>query len=118
MIAVLLALFILLQPAAPDPKTFLAAGANTYFILEPGYRLTLEGTEAGKRIQLVITVLDETRVVDGVTTRVVEERESENGRVIEISRNYFAFDPATTSSVLRDGRLSPCPSRVPPPTLR
>jgi hypothetical protein len=34
-------------------------------------------------------------MVDEVLTRVVEERETKNGRVTEISRNYFAIDPAS-----------------------
>ena len=63
------------------------AGSNLYFILEPGFRLTLEG---GSEI-LVITVLDETVEIDGIQTRVVEEKESKNGEIIEVSRNFFAF---------------------------
>ena len=35
-------------------------------------------------------MLDETRTVAGVKTRVVEEYKAEDGRVLEISRNYFA----------------------------
>jgi hypothetical protein len=35
-------------------------------------------------------VLDETKTVDGVETRIVEERETVNGKPIEVSRNYFA----------------------------
>lgn len=66
-------------------------GRNEYFVLEPGFRLVLEG-----RIETVaITVLDETREVDGVTTRVVEEEEWKYGELIEISRNFFAFCPDT-----------------------
>jgi hypothetical protein len=37
-----------------------------------------------------MTVLDEIETVAGVDTRVVEEYEAADGRVIEISRNYFA----------------------------
>jgi hypothetical protein len=73
-----------------DKKDFVSIGANDYFRLEPGHVLTLE---KGK-VRLVITVLDETRLVDGVETRVVEERESKGGRLVEISRNYFAFNTA------------------------
>jgi hypothetical protein len=73
-----------------DKKDFASVGANDYFRLEPGHVLTLE---KGK-VRLVITVLDETRLVDGVETRVVEERESKGGRLVEISRNYFAFNTA------------------------
>jgi hypothetical protein len=59
--------------------------------LEPGYTLVLEGRNA----QLIVTVLNETKTVDGVETRVVEERESRGGRLIEISRNYFAMSSRT-----------------------
>ena len=68
-------------------------GENAYFILKPGYQLTLAGKEGGKRVQLVIAVLDETKNVGGVETRVVEERETSDGVPLEISRNYFAIDP-------------------------
>lgn len=68
-----------------------AEGRNPYFVLEPGFRLTLEG--GGDRLE--ITVLDDTRVVDGITTRVVEEREWKRGTLYEVSRNYFALCPAT-----------------------
>ena len=70
-------------------------GANRYFILRPGYRLTLEGQEHGKAVRLVITVLDETKVVGGVETRVVEERETNGDVPLEISRNYFAISTRT-----------------------
>jgi hypothetical protein len=40
---------------------------------------------------LVVTVLSETRKIGNVETRIVEENESENGKTIEISRNFFAF---------------------------
>ena len=68
-------------------------GRNPYFILDPGYALTLEhGSE-----RLVITVLDDTRVVAGVTTRVVEERETSSGELVEVSRNFYALDRRTNS---------------------
>jgi hypothetical protein len=75
-------------------KTDLAStGRNPYFVLEPGYRLVLEG---GKE-RLVVTVLDETKTVDGVETRVVEERETDNGQLVEVSRNYYAISRRTNS---------------------
>jgi hypothetical protein len=70
-----------------DRKDLVSAGRNPYYILEPGYQLVLEGGNE----RLVITVLDETKMVDGVETRVVEERETKGGQVVEISRNYFAI---------------------------
>jgi hypothetical protein len=67
-----------------------SAGRNDFFILEPGYQEVLEGRIGGEAVRLEITVLNETRKVGGVETRVVEERESRNGEVIEVSRNFFA----------------------------
>lgn len=69
-------------------------GRNQYFILEPGYQLTLENND-GER--LVITVLNETRKIGNVRTRVVEENESENGKTVEISRNFLAVCKQTGS---------------------
>jgi hypothetical protein len=73
-----------------DQCTLSPNGSNSYFFLHPGYQLTLEGQDDGDRMLLVLTVLNETRIVDGVETRVVEERESENGELVEVSVNYFA----------------------------
>ena len=66
-------------------------GSNPYFILEPGYQSILEG----RGEKLAISVLDDTVEIDGVTTRVVEEREWKSGNLIEVSRNFFAIDPET-----------------------
>ncbi len=76
-----------------DKAKLVSRGSNPHFILEPGYTLAL----ANGNERLVITVLDETRIVDGVETRIVEERESKNGKLVEISRNFFAFNTADRS---------------------
>jgi len=79
------------------PKSeFASVGTNDFFILAPGYQLVLEGKEDGKSTVLTITVLNETKMVDGVETRVVEENEAVDGKPIEISRNYFAISKRTT----------------------
>ena len=69
------------------PGDLATTGRNTYFILEPGYELVLED----KNEQLVVTVLTETKRIGDFDTRVVEERESRNGKLIEVSRNFFAI---------------------------
>ncbi|MGI8787167.1 MAG: hypothetical protein ACR2HG_05325 [Pyrinomonadaceae bacterium] len=46
---------------------------------------------------MVVTVLNETRKIGDVETRVVEENESQNGKPVEISRNFFAFCRETAS---------------------
>ncbi len=66
--------------------TFSSVGGNRFFILEPGHQLVLESRTA----KVVITVLDETKKIGSVETRVVEEREEEDGELKEVSRNFFA----------------------------
>jgi hypothetical protein len=75
--------------------TFSNTGRNPYFSLNIGDFLRLTDGQ----VVLEITVLDETRLIDFVTakgvplsvlTRVVEELETENGVLIERSRNFFA----------------------------
>jgi hypothetical protein len=89
--------------SSPSPQTsfltnpplencnFTSTGKNDYFILEPGYQIILEGEEDGEKLQLIMTVLNETKIVNGVENRVVEERETEGGNLVEVSRNYFAI---------------------------
>jgi len=75
-----------------ETDAFASTGANDFFILKPDYQLILQGKEDSEDIVLTITVLNKTKVVDGVETRIVEERETQNGNLVEVSRNYFTFD--------------------------
>jgi hypothetical protein len=78
--------------------TFDSRGGNAFFSLEPGYQLYLAGEDHGELVELYITVLRETRDVTidvggrlrTVRTRVIEERESVDGELFEISRNFYA----------------------------
>jgi hypothetical protein len=96
-----------------DSASFVSRGTNPFFILEPGYQLRLKGKEGKKLVDLRITVLNETLMVDGVMTRVVEERESVNGKLVEVSRNYFATSTRTNGvyyfgedvDIYKDGRI-------------
>jgi hypothetical protein len=83
------------EPFDVPAGNFSSTGKNKYFSIEPGYQLVLEGEEDGRKTSLVITVLDETKTVEGIETRVVEERESAGGVPIEVSRNFFAIDRKT-----------------------
>ena len=76
-----------------SPADFSSTGRNPYFILEPGYKLVL----ANGKERLAITVLKETKLIDNVETRVVEERESNNEQLVEVSRNYFAISKKDNS---------------------
>ena len=84
--------------------TFQTTGGNAYFILTPGRELhysnqsCVDEGECSELEELVITVTEEARdvtfPVNGVprtvTTRIVEERETADGDLVEISRNFFA----------------------------
>jgi hypothetical protein len=74
-----------------DKKTLGVRGTNPYFNLTPGYQLSY----AHKNDSETVTVLDETRIIDEVTTRVVEDREFQNGRLAELTRDYYAIDSIT-----------------------
>ena len=78
---------------------FSTEGRNPYFSIEPGDELVLEGDDDGEALVLKITVLDRQKVIvlrtpDGETlrikTRVVEERETVDDELVEVSRNFFA----------------------------
>ena len=75
-----------------QPKDLSTVGKNKYFILKPGYQLMLSSKENSDEVLLKITVTNETKNIDGYETRVVEERDSKNGSLVEVSRNYFAID--------------------------
>jgi hypothetical protein len=96
-----------------ENREFASTGRNKYFILEPGYRLVLEGKEGKHSVKLIITVLGETKKISAVETRVMEEREIKDGKLIEISRNFFAICKQTKSifyfgeevDIYKDGKI-------------
>jgi hypothetical protein len=68
-------------------------GKNPYFVLEPGYQLEFKSKDE----RVVKTVLNETKVVDGVECRVIEEKEWKDGKLVEVSLNYFAISKRTNA---------------------
>jgi hypothetical protein len=65
---------------------------NEYFPLPVGMVHVLEDS----RSKVQISVLDQTETVAGVITRAVEEREWEDGKLAEVSRNFFVQAPDGT----------------------
>jgi hypothetical protein len=98
----------------PATEAFTNAGRHAYFILEPAHQLVLTGKEDGEPAQLTLTVLDQTQDVAGVSTRVVEERETVGGKLVEVSRNFFALGVTTGNlyyfgedvDMYEDGRIA------------
>lgn len=95
-----------------DPETggpFSLVIDNGFFPAVVGSQSVLEGVnDEGTEIRIEINVLDETEVVAGIETRVVEEVEFEDGVLIEVSRNFFA--QASDGTVCYFGEdLDECP---------
>jgi hypothetical protein len=74
-----------------DKKTLGVKGSNPYFILTPGYQLVYK---QGSTVD-TLTVLNEIVTIDGVETRVVEDREMKGSQLVELTRDYYAIDSAT-----------------------
>jgi len=74
-----------------DKADLAPRGISKYMILQPGRRAEYESKDG----KLIITVLPDTKTVDGVETAVVEERETEHGKLAEVSRNFFAINRKT-----------------------
>jgi hypothetical protein len=75
-----------------DPTTV----DNQWFPLAPGMQYTLEGSaiEDERRVtrRVVFTVTDLTKVIDGVRTVVVWDRDWSQGRLVEAELAFFAQD--------------------------
>ena len=80
-------------------------GGNPFFPLVPGNQIVLENEEDGERVEITTCLDDGSNcskndgtpvpglfevALDGIETRVVEERESADDELVEISHNYFA----------------------------
>ncbi|MFN8524485.1 MAG: hypothetical protein U0821_15415 [Chloroflexota bacterium] len=78
---------------------FEADASNPYFVLTPGFVAVYAATENGKRLGLTIRVLQETRRFGPATTRILEERHTEDGALVEVSRNYFAVCEPTNDVI-------------------
>jgi hypothetical protein len=89
------------QPFTDDFRqedcTFSSTGRNPFFIIEPGYQTVFQGVEDKMTVVNTITVTNKTLRVAGVETRVVEERETHDGQLAEVSLNYFAICSPTNS---------------------
>jgi hypothetical protein len=83
---------------AVEKKNLGVKGSNPYFPLTPGYQLSYRH---GKDTD-TLTVLSETKTIDGVECRIVEDREMKNGLVVEVTRDYYAID-STTNDVFYMG---------------
>jgi hypothetical protein len=78
----------------PDPSAFTTRIDNPYLPMRPGDRWVYrETTPDGSRQRDVVSVTHRTRrIANGVLARVVRDRATEDGRVVEDTRDWFAQD--------------------------
>jgi hypothetical protein len=83
-----------LGPAHLDPSTFVDTVDNPYFPLAPGTVWEYVATEGDSKERVVVTVLDKTKVVDGVPAIVVHDFVStaDGGKVVEDTYDWYAQD--------------------------
>lgn len=75
----------------PSPSQFTAGIVdNRWFPLRPGNRLVYRGTEDDTQLRDVFHVTHRTKVIDGVTCRVVRDRVFEDGVLREVTTDWYA----------------------------
>jgi hypothetical protein len=75
-----------------DPADFTAEIDNPYLPLTPGSRWVYSEEEDGATQRVVVTATDRTKVIDGVTTRVVHDVVSDHGGPVEDTYDWYAQD--------------------------
>jgi hypothetical protein len=97
-----------------DRSTFTPKVDNQWFPLPVGTTWVYAGTKDGKAAVDVVTASDRTRVIDGVETRIVEDRLLLDGRLEERTSDYYAQDACgnvwyfgeDTAALDRSGRVT------------
>jgi hypothetical protein len=77
---------------AVDPADFTSPVQNPYFPLEPGTISIYRGTEDGERLRERLAITDRTKVIQGVTTTVVNDVLYRNGLLAEKTVDWYAAD--------------------------
>jgi hypothetical protein len=79
---------------APDPSHFSTRIDNPYWPMRPGSRWVYRETDTDGSVQrIVVTVTRRTkRVASGLTARIVHDRATEDGQVVENTFDYYAQD--------------------------
>ncbi|MDQ1519746.1 MAG: hypothetical protein QOI55_819 [Actinomycetota bacterium] len=75
-----------------DPSNFTPNVDNPYYPLKPGRTLVYTGTKDGERALNIVVPTRRTRVIDGVETRVVEDRLYLNNVLEERTSDYYTQD--------------------------
>ncbi len=80
------------QSGPPAGARFSTTIDNPFLPFVPGTRMIYRSTGGGEREREVVRVTHRTRVVDGVTTRVVRDKAYVEGELVEDTRDFYAQD--------------------------
>jgi hypothetical protein len=81
------------DPVQLDPAEFTTKIDNPYWPMTPGTRWTYLETEAGKKLRVVVIVTHQTKkIANGITARVVRDTVTEDGDLIEDTKDWYAQD--------------------------
>ena len=78
------------EPVTLEPSNFTTKIDNPYFPLAPGSRWVFR--EGAQRVE--ITVTNATKKIEGITTRVVRDVVTEDGKLVEDTHDWYAQDSA------------------------
>jgi hypothetical protein len=80
-------------PAVPSPSEFTTRIDNPYWPMSPGTRWVFRETDVeGNEQRVVVEVTRRTRAVMGIEARVVHDRVTEHGRIVEDTYDWYAQD--------------------------
>ncbi len=79
-------------PATLDPANFVAVVDNPYYPLPPGRILVYKGVRDGLTQTDRVTVTNQTKVIQGVTTTVVRDVARHGTRLLEQTTDWYAQD--------------------------
>ena len=82
------------EPVELDPADFTTAIDNPYWPMEPGSRwIYRETAPDGTRQRVVVTVTTKTKLIaNGITARVVHDVVREDGKLVEVTDDWYAQD--------------------------
>ena len=81
------------EPFELDPANFVDTIDNPYWPMTPGSRWVYREADADGTVQrVVVTVTDQTKVIEGIPATVVRDTVSEGGEVVEDTFDWYAQD--------------------------
>ena len=79
-------------PSKLDPSKFTTEIDNPYWPIRPGSHWVYSEVEDGEAQRVDVTVTDKTKVLGGVTARVVHDQVTRKGEVLEDTYDWYAQD--------------------------